>query len=113
MKKNKLDILFEDKNLLIVNKPSGLLTIATDKQKDYTLYSFVYDYLRKKNQRVFIVHRLDKDTSGIVLFAKTEKAKTIHSLDNIDDLPNVVCAYETAQLKQNEFDCFIDISFRR
>jgi 23S rRNA pseudouridine1911/1915/1917 synthase len=101
MKKNKLDILFEDKNLLIVNKPSGLLTIATDKQKDYTLYSFVYDYLRKKNQRIFIVHRLDKDTSGIVLFAKTEKAKTILQ-DNWDKVKRGYVAVLEGHLKENK-----------
>lgn len=75
--KKKLDILYEDKFLLIVNKPANLLTISTDKEKDKTLYSYVYDYLKKKNKRnkVFIVHRLDKDTSGIVMFAKDEITK--------------------------------------
>lgn len=75
--KKKLDILYEDKFLLIVNKPANLLTISTDKEKDRTLYSYVYDYLKKKNKRnkVFIVHRLDKDTSGIIIFAKDEVIK--------------------------------------
>ncbi|MBE6139575.1 MAG: RNA pseudouridine synthase [Firmicutes bacterium] len=77
MKKKKLDILYEDKFILIVNKPSNLLTVATDKEKDRTLYSYVFDYLKQKNKnnKVFIVHRLDKDTSGIVMFAKDEKTK--------------------------------------
>ena len=77
MKKKKLDILYEDKFIIVVNKPSNLLTVATDKEKDRTLYSYVYDYLKKKNKRnkVFIVHRLDKDTSGIVIFAKDEETK--------------------------------------
>ena len=75
--KKKLEILFEDKFLIIVNKPANLLTISTEKEKDRTLYSYVYDYLKKKNKnnKVFIVHRLDKDTSGIVIFAKDEKTK--------------------------------------
>lgn len=75
--KRKLDILYEDKFLLIVNKPANLLTISTEKEKDRTLYNYVYDYLKKKNKnnKVFIVHRLDKDTSGIVMFAKEEKIK--------------------------------------
>lgn len=77
MKKDKLDILYEDKYILVVNKPNNLLTISTDKEKYNTLYSKVYDYLKKKNKnnKVFIVHRLDKDTSGLVIFAKSEKVK--------------------------------------
>ena len=71
----KLNIAFEDKNILVVSKPSGILTIATDKEKEKTLYHEVYNYLHKKNQKVFIVNRLDKDTSGFVVFAKNEKAK--------------------------------------
>ena len=73
-KKGKLDILFEDKHILIVNKKGGLPTIKSENCKD-NLYSQVFDYLHKKNQRVFVVHRLDKDTSGIVVLAKDEKTK--------------------------------------
>ena len=71
------DILFEDDHIIVVNKPSGLLTIATNKERDKTLYHIVREYLvsKDKNSRVFIVHRLDKDTSGIVVLAKDEKAK--------------------------------------
>lgn len=70
----KLNILFEDKNLIIVNKESNLPTIRSEKY-EHSLYEEVFDYLHKKNQRVFIVHRLDKDTSGIVVFAKNENVK--------------------------------------
>ena len=77
MKKKKLDILYEDKFVIVVNKPSNLLTVATLKEKERTLFSYVYDYLKQKNKnnKVFIVHRLDKDTSGIVILAKDEKTK--------------------------------------
>ena len=77
MKKEKLDIIYEDKFLIVVNKKSGLLTIANEKIRDNTLYHQVYTYLKQKNKnnKVFIVHRLDKDTSGLVLFAKNEKIK--------------------------------------
>ena len=78
MKKNeKLEILYEDKYIIIVNKPSGLLTIGTNKEKDNTLYRKVSDYVKKqhKSNKIFIVHRLDKDTSGIILFAKQEETK--------------------------------------
>ena len=71
------DILFEDDHIIVVNKPSGLLTIATAKEKEKTLYHIVREYLvsKDKNARVFIVHRLDKDTSGVVVLAKDEKTK--------------------------------------
>ncbi len=71
------EILMEDDHIIVVNKPSGLLTIATSKEKEKTLYHMVRDYLIHKNPyaKVFIVHRLDKDTSGIVILAKDEKTK--------------------------------------
>lgn len=73
------DILFEDENIIVVNKPSGLLTIATLKEKEKTLYHIVSTYLKKENRnaKVFVVHRLDKDTSGIVILAKNEKVKNL------------------------------------
>ena len=76
-KKKKMDILYEDKELLVINKPSGLLTIATEKEKFNTLYHQAREYVKKQNpkNKIFIVHRLDKDTSGIVVFAKNEKLK--------------------------------------
>ena len=74
MKKEKLKIYYEDKHLLIVYKKSGLPTIKSNNYKN-SLYEEVFDYLHKKNQRVFIVHRLDADTSGLVLFAKDERVK--------------------------------------
>ncbi len=75
--KKKMDILYEDKELLVVNKKAGLLTIATEKEKWHTLYHEAREYVKKQNpkNKIFIVHRLDKDTSGIVVFAKNEKVK--------------------------------------
>ncbi len=71
------DIVYEDEQIIVVNKPSGLLCIATLQEKERTLYHMVRQYLfhQDKNAHVFIVHRLDKDTSGIVIFAKNEKIK--------------------------------------
>lgn len=71
------EVIFEDEHIIVVNKPSGLLTIATEKEKERTLYHIVREYLVSKDShaRVFIVHRLDKDTSGIVVLAKDEKTK--------------------------------------
>ena len=88
MKKNeRIDIIYEDKDIIVVNKPAGLLTVSTDKEKEKTLFHKVYMYIKKKNKnnKVFIVHRLDKDTSGIVLFAKSEslKMKFQNNWDNL------------------------------
>ena len=75
----KMDIVYEDKYLLIINKPAKLLTVATDKEKEKTLYHEASIYVKKKHKsnKIFIVNRLDKDTSGIVVFAKDEKTKKI------------------------------------
>jgi RluA family pseudouridine synthase len=76
-KYNAVDILYEDEYILAVDKPSNLLSIATLKEREKTLYNMVSNYVKtnKKNNKIFIVHRLDKDTSGIVIFAKSEKIK--------------------------------------
>ena len=79
MKKDRLDIIYEDKYIIIVNKPYHLLTIGNDKEKENTLYHKISLYLKRKNKnnKVFIVHRLDYDTSGVIIFAKDSKIKTI------------------------------------
>lgn len=75
----KMDIIYEDKELLVVNKPAKKLTIATQKKEMNTLYHEAREYIKKQNpkSKIFIVHRLDKDTSGVVLFAKSEKLKKL------------------------------------
>lgn len=80
MKKKRLDIIYEDKDIVVINKPSGLLTISTAKEKEKTLYKEVSDYVKKSNPKlkIFIVHRLDKDTSGIVIFAKNQNIKYMY-----------------------------------
>ena len=77
MKKKKLEIIYEDKYFIIINKPSGILTIKRDYKMGRNLYDDVKEYLKKQNPRnkVFIVHRLDKDTSGLIIFAKSELIK--------------------------------------
>lgn len=84
-KTSNLDIIYEDNNIIVIDKPSGLLTISNEKEKVKTLYHYVLEYLKKKKQKVFIIHRLDKDTSGIVIFAKNEKIKKLYQ-DNWNDL---------------------------
>ncbi len=73
----RLKVIYEDDELIAINKPAGLLTIATDLEKEQTAYHDVTDYVRRDNpkNRIFIIHRLDRDTSGVVLFAKNEELK--------------------------------------
>jgi RluA family pseudouridine synthase len=74
-----LSVLYEDNDILVVEKASGLLTVSTDKVQERTAYYLLTDYVRKgmakSNRRIFIVHRLDRDTSGVLVFAKHEVAK--------------------------------------
>ena len=80
-KKNRQDlpIIFEDNEFIVINKPSGLLTIPSDNEKGRTAYRMVNDYVQQKDKhnRVFVVHRLDEDTSGVLMFAKNPKIKDI------------------------------------
>ncbi len=89
-----IDIIYEDKDIIVINKPSGLLTVATEKEKNTTAYHLVMEYLKKKNKnnRIFIIHRLDKDTSGIIMFAKNERAKHLYQ-DNWNDIVKKRCYY--------------------
>jgi 23S rRNA pseudouridine1911/1915/1917 synthase len=74
-----IQILHEDEHLLLVEKPSGLLTISSAAEKERTLYWKLNSLLKARNprnpERVFIVHRLDKETSGLMVLAKTPNAK--------------------------------------
>jgi len=74
-----IEIIYEDRDVLVVNKPPRLLTMASATEKERTAYHILTDYVRKgyskSPKRIFIVHRLDRDTSGIVIFAKNEEAK--------------------------------------
>lgn len=74
-----ISILYEDHDILVVDKRSGLLTVSTQKVRENTAYFLLNKYVRKGNQksrnRVFIVHRLDRDTSGVIVFAKNEISK--------------------------------------
>lgn len=73
----RLRIVYEDDDIIVVNKGYGLLSVGTDNKKEGTAYSILRDYLKRLNpaNKLFIVHRLDRHTSGLVLFAKNIKAK--------------------------------------
>lgn len=74
-----LAIIHEDRDVIVVEKPCGLLTMGTDREKTRTVHTILNDYVRKgdprSRNRIYIVHRLDRETSGILIFAKSERAK--------------------------------------
>lgn len=76
-KNEDLNIVFENKDIIVIDKEPGLLTMSSDSEKEKTAYKLVMYYLKNinKNNRVFIVHRLDRETSGLLLFAKNEITK--------------------------------------
>ncbi|MCG3089483.1 RluA family pseudouridine synthase [Sporosarcina cyprini] len=72
-----ISILFEDDDLLVIDKEAGLLSVSAKDKKEMTAFSQAASYVRKMNpkSRIFVVHRLDRDTSGVLVFAKNEKMK--------------------------------------
>ncbi|MDO4163133.1 MAG: RluA family pseudouridine synthase [Bacteroides sp.] len=75
-----LKIVYEDAYLIVIEKMQGLLSVNTERQKERTAYTILNEYVKRsgRQNRVFIVHRLDRDTSGLMMFAKDEK--TQHTL---------------------------------
>ena len=74
---DRIPIVFEDESVIVVDKPAGLLTMATDAERSKTVYAALREYLNQKKPRetLFIVHRLDREASGLLVFAKTIQAK--------------------------------------
>ena len=70
-----LALVHEDPALLVIVKPAGLLTIATERERERTAYRLLWDYLAARGERPFIVHRLDRETSGLLVLAKSEPVK--------------------------------------
>lgn len=72
-----LTVLFEDDHLLVIEKAAGLLSIATPKEKFNNAYAILSDHVKRQDprNRIFVVHRLDRDTSGLMLFAKSEQVQ--------------------------------------
>ena len=83
-----LKIVYEDAYLIVIDKSESLLSVNTERQKERTAYTILNEYVRRsgKQNRVYIVHRLDRDTSGLMMFAKDEK--TQHTLR--DNWHNIV-----------------------
>lgn len=85
--RSKLPIIYEDDHIIVINKPSGLLSIASDNEKRSTAYRILSDYVQQKDKhnRVFVVHRLDEDTSGVLMIAKDKVTQEKYQ-DNWNDL---------------------------
>ena len=87
--RSNLPIIFEDNDIIVINKPSKLLSVPSDNEKGSTAFRMVNDYLQQKDKhnRAFIVHRLDEDTSGVLMFAKNDKmARALTDGDNWNNL---------------------------
>lgn len=73
----QLDIVYKDQDIIVINKPAGLLTIATDREKRRTAYSILSTFVKTESpdNKIFIIHRIDRETSGLLMFARSEKVK--------------------------------------
>lgn len=83
-----LKIIYEDNDIIVVDKPTKILTISNEKEKEKTLYREVSNYLKKEKKKVFVIHRLDFDTSGVIMFAKSQKVQQLYQ-DNWNNLAKV------------------------
>ena len=74
-----MKIVYEDAYIIVIEKKEGLLSVATERQKERTAQSILTEYVQRsgKQYRIFVVHRLDRDTSGLMMFAKDEKTQRI------------------------------------
>lgn len=72
-----LKLVYEDAYLLVVEKKEGLLSVSTDRQKERTAQHILNEYVKRSHRgnRVFVVHRLDRETSGLMMYAKDEKTQ--------------------------------------
>ena len=103
--RSKLPIIYEDDDLIVINKPSGLLSIASDNEKSSTAYRMLSDYVQQKDKhnRIFVVHRLDEDTSGVLMVAKNPEIQKALQ-DNWNDIVSKRGYYAIVegQMPQNE-----------
>ena len=76
-KSQQLRIVYEDADIIVIDKRNGLLSIGTDKEQKRTAYYILSDYVKEQHpdNKIFVVHRLDRETSGLMMFAKSEKVQ--------------------------------------
>jgi 23S rRNA pseudouridine1911/1915/1917 synthase len=74
---SKVKIVFEDNDIIIIDKQEGVLSIATSKETSQTAYSILSNHVKKQhpNNKIFVVHRLDRETSGLMMFAKNQQVQ--------------------------------------
>lgn len=99
-----LKIVHEDEDILVVHKPAGLLTVATPHESDNTVHAFLRTHVRSRSAKrmVFVVHRLDKFVSGLLLFAKSESARdSLRSLFESHAIDRKYWAIVEGRVKQN------------
>ncbi|MBZ5497595.1 MAG: RluA family pseudouridine synthase [Acidobacteriia bacterium] len=99
-----LKIVYEDKDILLVEKPPGLLTVATPHEQEKTAYAYLRQYVKERDarQKLFIVHRLDKFASGVLVFAKSEPVQTkLQSLFSSHNIQRKYWAVVEGHVSQN------------
>ena len=107
----KLKIIYEDDDIIVIDKPAGLLTISNAKEKDITAFRMVSDYIKQNNpkSKLFVVHRLDQNTSGVLLFSKNLKLK--EELQNrwneLVKIREYTCAVEGQLVKNGFFESYL------
>ena len=76
-KSQQLQIVYEDSDIVVINKRNGLLSIGTDKEQKRTAYYILSDYVKQQHpdNKIFVVHRLDRETSGLMMFAKSQEVQ--------------------------------------
>lgn len=105
-KDTRVKIVFEDDWLIVVDKRSGVLSMSTGRPGETTAYSLLSDYVKRvygKDSKIFIVHRIDRETSGLIIFSKDEKTK--HALQenwNSSVLERKYCAILEGRPPENQ-----------
>lgn len=109
-----LKIIYEDDELIAIDKPSGLLSISNSKEKEITAFRLVSDYIKTNDKKahLFVVHRLDQDTSGVLLFAKNKRIKNIlqKRWNELVKLREYICVVKGKTLKSEKIETYLTIN---
>lgn len=84
-----IEILYEDRDIIVISKPAGMLAVATMTEKTRTAYSLLSDHVKKqhRNNKIYVIHRLDRETSGIMMYAKNHEIKESLKEDWYSNVP--------------------------
>jgi 23S rRNA pseudouridine1911/1915/1917 synthase len=84
-----IEILYEDHDIIVINKPAGMLAVATLSEKTRTAYSILSNHVKKqhRNNKIYVIHRLDRETSGIMMYAKNHDIKESIKEDWYNNVP--------------------------